>query len=148
MLAEQTIFVLSLGQMTTTVYTQGAIVAAGGPIAARTGTALVPKATAPLGEWGEARLAQVLEGSGFKPSKPFVTSLGRRFVDRLVNGVAHEAKAGLNVSLTSSIRTQVLKDAELIETGTLEGAQWHFFQGAEPELLEFLEQNGIGYTLH
>jgi len=44
---------------------------------------LVPKGTRSLGEWGEARLAQVLGGAGVKPSKPFSTSLGPRYVDRL-----------------------------------------------------------------
>jgi hypothetical protein len=110
-----------------------------------TGTALVPKAPYELGKWGEARLANDLGYQGFKPSKGFKTSLGKRFVDRLV---AHEAKAGINQGLTADIRTQVEKDAELIATGRLDGAVWHFYQGATQELLDFLTKNAIKYVVH
>lgn len=112
------------------------------------GTALVPKAPYELGKWGEARLAQVLGNQGVKPSSPFRTSLGNRFFDRLINGVAHEAKAGVNVGLTQKIRTQALKDAELIQTGAIRRAHWHFFQGAKQELLDFLTKHGIHYTVY
>ncbi len=112
------------------------------------GNALVPKATAALGQWGEARLAQVLGGAGYKPANALMTSLGRRFVDRLVDGVAHEAKAGVNVGLNSTVRTQIAKDVELMSANDIKGAHWHFFQGAEPELLEHLEANGIKATVH
>lgn len=108
----------------------------------------VTKAPVSLGKWGAARLGQVLGGAGMKPSSPFRTTMGNRYVDRLINGVADEAKAGVNVGLTSSIRRQVLKDAELLATGQLRGAQWHFFQGAQDDLLMFLKDNGIGYTVH
>ena len=110
--------------------------------------ALVPKGTRSLGQWGEARLAQVLGGAGVKPAKPFSTDLGSRYVDRLVNGIAHESKAGLNVRLTSSIELQILKDAELIQAGRVQGAHWHFFQGAQPDVLEVLTKHGIGYTVY
>jgi hypothetical protein len=76
------------------------------------------------------------------------TSLGNRVPDFLVDGVAHEAKAGLNVGLTSTFRKQILKDAELIGTKEIKGAHWHFFQGAQREVLDFLTQNGIKYTVH
>ena len=92
----------------------------------------------PLGKWGETRLAQVLGNAGTKPSGAFTTSLGKRFVDRLVNGVAHEAKAGLNVKLSSSIRKQILKDVDLINSVQIRGAHWHFFQGADSKLINFL----------
>jgi hypothetical protein len=86
------------------IYRAGATVFGAAGEAAETGTtALVPRGTKSLGEWGETRLAQVLEGAGTKPSKPFTTSLGKRYVDRLVDGVAHEAKAGIDVSLSSSV---------------------------------------------
>jgi RHS repeat-associated protein len=62
--------------------------------AARAGTELVPKATTTLGKWGEQRLSQVLGGKGFKPAKGFKTSLGPRFVDRVIGRTAYEAKAG------------------------------------------------------
>jgi hypothetical protein len=110
--------------------------------------AIVPRGARSLGQWGETRLAGELGGAGAKPSSPFVTSLGRRYIDRLVNGMAYEAKAGLNVGLTSGIRRQALKDAELIATGQIRGAEWHFFQGAKPELLQFLRQQGIESVVH
>jgi hypothetical protein len=60
----------------------------------------VPSSTKGLGDWGEARLSNLLGGSGFKPKSPFDTSLGKRYVDRLVEGVAYESKAGNHVKLT------------------------------------------------
>jgi len=66
----------------------------------------------------------------------------------LINGVAHEAKAGLNVKLTSKIRTQIMKDAELINTGKIKGAVWHFFQGADISVLNFLKEKGIPFIIH
>jgi hypothetical protein len=66
----------------------------------------------------------------------------------LVNGVAHEAKAGVDVGLKAEIERQIAKDVELITSGQLRGAHWHFFQGAKPELLEELTRNGIQYTVH
>jgi hypothetical protein len=101
-----------------------------------------------LGKWGEVLLRNVLGGLGFKPKAAYPTSLGKRFVDWMLNGVAHEAKAGLNVKLTSKIREQALKDAELIATNEIKGAHWHFFRGASKELLEFLYSLGIEYTVH
>jgi hypothetical protein len=89
-----------------------------------------------------------LANAGTKPSSPFTTSLGKRYVDRLVDGVAHEAKAGLNVKLTSPIRNQIPKDAELINRGRISGAQWHFFNGADNSVLDFLNINKIPYILH
>jgi hypothetical protein len=124
------------------------IPAAGSPVAVGQKTSLVPSAPAQLGKWGEARLALDLAEKGEKPAKAFKTTLGKRYVDRLVDGIAHEAKAGINVQLTSSIKTQVLKDAELIATGQLDGAVWHFYQGASQELLDFLTANGIQYVVH
>ena len=111
-------------------------------------TALVPKATTSLGRWGEARLQQFLGGAVEKNTKPIATSLGKRVPDYLVDGVAYEAKAGHNVGLTSTIRKQILKDAEMIREGTVVGVQWHFFQGAQKEVLDFLTENGIKYTVH
>jgi hypothetical protein len=110
--------------------------------------ALVPRAAVSLGKWGEMRLEQVLEGNGKKPSKAFKTSLGYRKIDRLVNRIAHEAKGGIDVKLDNKMRTQILKDAELIQRGKFNGVHWHFFQGAEPEVLKFLEQNGIDYSIY
>jgi hypothetical protein len=112
------------------------------------GTGLVPTAPVELGKWGEARLRQALNGLGYKPKTAFKTSLTRRFVDWMLDGVGHEAKAGLNVGLNRRIREQALKDAELIEKGKIDGAHWHFFQGAQQELLDFLSSLGIQYTVY
>ena len=110
--------------------------------------ALIPMAAVSRGQWGEARLDQVLGGRAKKPSKGFKTDLGIRFVDRFLHEIAHESKAGLDMKLSSKMRTQVLKDAELIRAGKIHGAHWHFFQGAHPDTLKFLEQNGIHYTVY
>jgi hypothetical protein len=112
------------------------------------GTGLIPSAPEEMGRWGEARLKLVLSGRGFKPRSPFKTGLTRRYIDRIVDDVAHEAKAGVNVGLTSEIRVQALKDAELIAKKRIRGAHWHFFQGAQKELLDFLTTNGITYTVY
>jgi hypothetical protein len=48
----------------------------------------------------------------------FRTSQGGRYVDQLVDGMAHEAKVG-RTSLTSRIASQISKDAELIQTGQI-----------------------------
>jgi hypothetical protein len=113
-----------------------------------TSTGLVPVAPVKLGEWGESRLSIVLGGRGFKPKSPYRTSLGKRYIDRLLDDVAHEAKAGIDVGLNSPTRAQALKDAELIAKTRIAGAHWHFFRGAKPELLEFLSSLGIDYTVH
>ena len=54
--------------------------------------------------------------------------MGTRYIDRLINGVANESKAGVNVKLTNSIWTQTLKDKELIDEVLIKGAPWHFWQ--------------------
>jgi len=109
---------------------------------------LVPWGTQSLGRWGEDRLELLLEGLGFKPTKPFITSDGPRYIDRLLDGIAHESKAGVDVRLTSRIRRQILKDRELIDEEILSGAHWHFWQGADKELLDFLTHQGISFTVH
>ncbi len=111
-------------------------------------TGLVPSGMTALGEWGEARLAIELGGEGVKPGKAYVTSLGKRYVDRLVGRVAHEAKAGVNVALTPGLRKQALKDAELIARDRIDAAHWHFFQGAQQETLDFLKGLGIRFTVY
>jgi hypothetical protein len=111
-------------------------------------TGLVPSAPEEMGRWGEMRLKLVLGGKGFKPKSPFKTSLTKRYIDRIVDRVEHEGKAGVNVGLTSTIRTQALKDAELIKTGKIKGAHWHFFQGAQQDVLDFLAGLGIDYTVY
>lgn len=84
----------------------------------------------------------------------FKTSRGWRTVDQLSNGIAHESKVGYT-SLSQNVRKQVLKDAELVSSDKIRGAHWHFFRsgvtgkgGATPQLLEFLKENNVPYTIH
>ena len=100
-----------------------------------------------IGEWGEARLAQELGYAGSKSTTAFRTSLGARFHDRGIFANGYEAKAGWDVRLSSTIRTQALKDAELLNTGQIKSMTWYFFRGARPETLEFLQQFGINYVV-
>jgi RHS repeat-associated protein len=112
------------------------------------GTGLVPKATKTLGLWGEARLAAILGGAGTKPKAAVKTVLGLRYHDRVVGKVAYEAKAGLDVKLTSQVRTQIDKDASLVSTGAFDMVEWHFFQGAAQDTLDYLTNSGLTYVIH
>ena len=104
------------------------------------------------GTEGEEELARLVGGKSQQYRK---TSLGGRYIDQLsADNIAHESKVGYT-TLTKRIRTQILKDAELINTGRIEGAHWHFFTsgvtgkgGASQPLLDFLTENGISYTIH
>jgi hypothetical protein len=109
---------------------------------------LVPLATTSLGEWGEVRLAKYLGGLGVKPGGAFKTPLGPRYADRVLDGISYEAKAGFNVKLTSSIEKQIAKDAWLIKAGRIDGAEWHFFRGAEGGLIQALKKAGIKAVVH
>lgn len=91
---------------------------------------------------------------GGKSQVYFKTSSGGRYIDQLANGIAYESKVGYT-SLTSRVKTQILKDAELIKKGQINGAEWNFFRSADTgkigvskQLLQFLEQNGIKYKIH
>ena len=79
----------------------------------------------------------------------FATSRGVRVVDQLADGVAYESKMGYH-GLGGYARLQGLKDAELVKTGVIDGAEWHFYRsantgaiGPSAPLRVFLEQNGI-----
>ena len=74
--------------------------------------------------------------------------MGKRYVDRMVEGYAHEAKAGLNVRLNSSLELQMMKDAELVAMKAITGVRWHFFRGATQEVIDALKRHGISYTIH
>jgi|GEM_PF-5886550 len=110
--------------------------------------AIVPRGARQLGRWGEVRLSQELGGLGIKPSSPLITSDGARYFDRLIGNWAYEAKAGINVGLTTAIQRQVLKDAELIAIDRIKGATWYFFQGVQQQVLDLLDQNGIQYVVY
>ena len=98
---------------------------------------------------------QVLSATyGGKSQAYFSTSLGGRRIDQLSENVAYESKVGYT-ALTQRVRMQVLKDAELIRTGTIERSVWHFFVsgvtgegGPSQPLIDFLIQNGIDYIIH
>jgi hypothetical protein len=96
---------------------------------------------------GESRLKTLLNDAG-EARKRLPTSWGEREIDRLADGIAHESKAGVNVKLNQEIVNQVMKDEELIREGLIDGAHWHFWQGADLDLLEFLDLHGIKHTVH
>ncbi len=103
------------------------------------------------GKAGEDELARLYGG---EPQAYFKTSNGRRFVDMLANGVAHESKVG-RTSLTNFVKTQVLKDAELLKNGSVDDVIWHFFKsgvtgkgGPTQSLESFLLEHGITIIRH
>lgn len=77
-----------------------------------------------------------------------------RFFDVFVDGIAHESKVGYK-RWSEEIGKQIRSDAYLIENGDIEGAHWHFFAssynkklGADPKVLDLLDELGIPYTIH
>lgn len=77
-----------------------------------------------------------------------------RYPDAVVDKVAMEAKNGY-VKMSSRIRKQIEKDAELIRRGEVDAAEWHFFPsgrsdsiGADKEVLDLLDYYNITYTFH
>ncbi len=103
------------------------------------------------GQVGEQWLAQ---NPGGESQVFFNTTQGGRYVDQLVGDVANESKVGYQ-SLTPSIQLQISKDAELLNGGTFQGVNWHFFQspmtglgGPSQPLLNALQQNGINVIIH
>lgn len=84
----------------------------------------------------------------------FQTTLGPRYIDQLVGGVANESKVGYT-TLTSTIAIQIRKDAELLATKDVNEVVWHFFVspatnkgGPSKPLLKILEANGIKVEIH
>jgi RHS repeat-associated protein len=102
------------------------------------------------GRLGENALKEL----GGDPQVFFRTSQGGRYVDQLVNGVAHESKVGYQ-SLTPTIQRQIAKDAELVATSQVDSAVWHFYEspvtgrgGPSGPLLRALQEAGIGVEIH
>lgn len=102
------------------------------------------------GKIGEAALQEL----GGESQVYFQTSQGGRYIDQLVDGIANESKVGYQ-SLTQSNQLQILKDAELMQSGQIQGSTWHFFQspvtglgGPSAPLQEFLNANGITTVIH
>jgi RHS repeat-associated protein len=92
---------------------------------------------------------EFLKTLGGIPQKFFRTTQGARFVDQYVDDIANEAKVGYQ-SLTTAISRQIAKDAELIESGQIQGATWNFFRspktgkiGPSQPLRDALQENGI-----
>jgi RHS repeat-associated protein len=102
------------------------------------------------GKFGE-RILKILGGES---QVGFETSTGWRYIDQLVNGVAHESKVGYK-TLTKSIVRQIAKDVELITNKSIKSSTWHFFKspitgkiGASKPLLEALKKSGIKVIMH
>lgn len=107
----------------------------------------------------EDQVANVVGAVGKRPRYFTVPghSFGRHvdFVD--ADGVIHEVKSGY-VKYQSSIARQIEKDARLLNdpaNGQITGAVWHFVAsgrsdslGADPRLLDLLDENGIKYVIH
>lgn len=106
--------------------------------------------TAPYvrGAWGEKKLEMHVNGRGYKPDNGIKTQLGHRRLDRVVGDVGYEAKAGNNVKLTASIKTQILKDEMIIQSGGLRKIEWHFFDGASQEVKDYLKMHNIEFVEH
>ena len=75
-------------------------------------------------------------------------------IDQFVNGVANESKVEYT-TLTSSVKNQIAKYAELIANGSIKGPVCHFFRspitgkiGASKPLLQELQKHNIKYILH
>lgn len=78
-----------------------------------------------IGQTGQVG-EDALKALGGESQKFFNTSMGARYVDQFVDGVAHESKVGYQV-LSEPIETQIEKDAELVSSGQAVKAVWHFF---------------------
>jgi filamentous hemagglutinin len=103
-----------------------------------------------IGAIGEKELAQL----GGEPQVQLRTTLGLRVVDRVVGFDAHEAKVG-EVMLTTKVKSQILKDAELLREGHFQTYTWHFYRspvtgkiGPNPDVAAALTRVGIRIELH
>lgn len=98
------------------------------------------------------RVARSIPGAG--KEKVFQTSLGGRRVDILTpRQLAIETKVGYT-SLSSSIKLQIRKNAELISTNQVNGVFWMFTKspttgigGPSGPLAAYLKENGIGWRV-
>ncbi|MBB3661004.1 filamentous hemagglutinin [Rhizobium sp. BK650] len=77
-----------------------------------------------IGATGKIGQEALLETLGGEPQASIWTSLGRRVVDVLSNGIANEAKVG-RVNMSSDIADQIAKDAEIVSRGL--AVEWHFY---------------------
>jgi hypothetical protein len=86
-------------------------------------------------------------GKGGQTQVGFKTSMGMRYVDYLKEGVAYESKNGY-VKMSSDFTKQALKDAELLGNKQADRVVWHFWKGADQDVLNFLAEHGIEWTIH
>jgi hypothetical protein len=107
----------------------------------------------PIGSTGKVG-ENALKALGGDSQVFFRTSKGARYVDQLVNGVAHESKVGYT-TLTRSVSRQIAKDVELLGSKEIQGSVWHFFKspqtglgGPSGPLRKALEDAGIGIVIH
>lgn len=134
-----------------TVPLEGAeVAAAGSSLGGEVPVAQGFKAIGSTGTVGE----NALKTLGGESQVRFSTSTGTRVVDQLVDNVAHESKVG-STSLTQSVTGQIAKDSELVRTGQIDGAVWHFFNspvtgrgGPSAPLMMKLQDNNIGVVVH
>ncbi|MFB0537484.1 MAG: RHS repeat-associated core domain-containing protein [Anaerolineae bacterium] len=112
--------------------------------------ALRPSGIGWTGRIGERMLRRL----GGESKIYFRTSQGGRYVDQLVDRIAHESKVGYT-TLTPTIQRQIAKDAELIATGRIKGAVWHFFTspvtgqgGPSAPLAQALRNAGIQIIIY
>lgn len=96
---------------------------------------------------------QALKKLGGRSQVFFRTAKGGRYVDQLVNNIAHESKVGYT-SLSSTVRNQIAKDVELLKSKSVSGVVWHFFtspvtgaRGPSAALEAELKQAGIKSVL-
>ncbi len=106
-------------------------------------------------DWRDAE-KYLNESFGGSTQKSFNTSMGGRRIDNLTSsGIAQESKVGYN-SLTDSVKTQALKDAELLNSvDEVTSVEWHFFKsgttgkiGPSGPLKSYLESLGIKVIIH
>jgi RHS repeat-associated protein len=127
----------------------GIVLSLGTTAGLQAATAAAPRIGA-TGQVGE----QALQALGGESQVFFRTTQGARYVDQLVGGVANESKVGYT-TLTQSVTTQIAKDAELLNTGQVNGVVWHFFTspvtgqvGPSGPLLQALQNAGITVVIH
>lgn len=113
--------------------------------AIRAETAAARNAIGATGNIGEMFLKQ----AGGESQRYFRTSVGGRYIDQVINGMAYESKVG-SVKLTDFVSRQVAKDVELMVTGQVDSVSWVFFKspvtgkiGPSEGLYQLLIQNGI-----
>jgi len=99
---------------------------------------------------------KALETISGKSQQFFRTPFGVRFVDQFSSlGVAMEARVGYQ-TLTNAIKTQIIKDAYLLQNNSIvKAVEWHFFRspvtgkiGPSGPLYDFLIEIGFKPIIH